>query len=141
MKAASRRGSAALEFGLLFPVLILIFGAIVDLSFYVTRMGLANSAARDACRTAAVVNDPDSPADGDELEIAGEQIGDLVLAQGLPSCTTCDVTVTWVNEASPNLDIVRCSATVPFAPMVGVVPGLTGPVVARFSQMSQEQED
>jgi Flp pilus assembly protein TadG len=59
-RARSRRGANAIEFGLLFPVLMVLLGGMIDLSWmYTVRLG-ASSAALVGARAAAVAKPADA---------------------------------------------------------------------------------
>ncbi len=136
-----RRGSSAIEFGLSLPFMMLVFAGIVDLYFYMSRLAVVSGAARDACRAGAGINDPKNPADGVPLEEAAEALGELVLQEaGLGCPSGCSVQATWNDNPFPELDTLVCEVRYPYQPLVGLVPGLSNQIFARFEQVSQEQQ-
>jgi Flp pilus assembly protein TadG len=81
----SQRGAAALEFALVFPVLLLLLVGIVDFGMLMSTQSVVANAAREGARTAALSNN----------SIASQNAVKAAIA-GLPGATNAGTTVTVV---------------------------------------------
>lgn len=109
----SRRGSHAVEFALLAPVLVAIVTGIADYGwFFFQQQGVA-TAAREAARAAVL-----TPFEGDPVAAAEERASSALAANAVEG--DAEVLVTWMGS-TPDLG-VRVEVTVPFHPFFGLVP-------------------
>ena len=135
-----RRGAALIEFALVLPVLILVFGAIIELSLFISTYHRVTRVARDAARVGSVVIEGDSP-DGDLLEAAATEHAALASrGSGLECDGGCDV------EASSELDgdsgyyFIIVDVRYPYTGITNILPRLIERGInARFSMVTQQQ--
>lgn len=130
-----RRGAAALELALTLPVLLVLLGAIVDVSRLFSARRLVQRVARDAARAAAQVSDP--AATGEVEATARAQAAAEIEALGLACEGACAVEATW----SPQDGWWRVTVGVeaPYRAAVGLVPGLPATVRAEVTMLTREQ--
>lgn len=107
----SRRGSQAVEFALVLPVLTGLVSGVIDLGAYLHRTDALVQAAADGARAGAA--DEDDPA-GRAKTVAQTAWSSM----GLPGAPTFDV----AEVGSPPTRVVRVSATYSFTPWFGLVP-------------------
>jgi len=131
-----RRGAAAIEFGLwLLPIAILISG-IVDLGWYMSRYHLVQRATIDGVRYGVRFSseeDPNTDVQGSKQEPAAEFRTDQLL-QGFGLSGTIDATF----QANAPYDQLSVDTTVPFTPLVGIIP-MPAEITASFLMMSETQ--
>lgn len=110
------RGAAAVEFALVFPILVVILFGIVEFgSVYNAQLQLT-SAAREGARTMAVTGDP-----------AAARTAALNATVGLSPLTAANITVTPTSCTSTTDVLVRISYDKPFLTgMFGATIALTG---------------
>jgi Flp pilus assembly protein TadG len=131
-----RRGSAAVEFALVLPVLLLLFGAIVDFSLYVSTCHVVSRAARDGARVGAATPDPSGA--GTELRAAAiAQAQSTMTEMGHPCSGGCTVNAEWTN--TDGYWWLSVEIEYDWTPPVGVVPGLQDGITQRFVMMTQQQ--
>ena len=112
-----RRGSAALEFGFWFPLLMVMLSGIIDLSWYMSLRENVAGAARDGARSGAA-------AGGDV--VAGEAVGQQVLDGVGYSCPSAmSGSVDGVTIGGEGFSRIEMSASCTFTPLIGLLPILT----------------
>jgi Flp pilus assembly protein TadG len=108
----ARRGAAAVEFGLILPVLLAILLGILDWGWVFFNQLTINNAAREGARRGAVQNDSSTAS-----STAQSTASSYITGSGLSGAT---VTVTGPSDASP---VVTVNVAMnPFTPLVGFVP-------------------
>lgn len=91
-----RRGSAAVEFAVTFPIMLLIVLGMIETSLHIHEVYTVERAARDACRVGALVQEGPNP-DGTILRAAAAtQALEVLRAAGVDCDTvTCTVDTRW----------------------------------------------
>lgn len=132
-------GNAAIEFALLLPVVITLFGSIIDLSLFVTRAHVIQRAARDAARVGSATLEAGTTHTGIGItNAATAQATAALLQAGIPCETGCTITSEWRTVSSTR--VIYVSVVYPFDAIMGVIPVLPGQIRADFSMMTQQQE-
>lgn len=111
----SRRGSAAVEFGVTLPLLMLIVMGIIELGSYMNAAYLVNRSVRDGCRMGAMVLEGPEPT-GEILEAAAlEQVRQSLAAGGLDcQFIDCQLDAEWFEDHDEWWRLrVQASAPVP----------------------------
>jgi hypothetical protein len=137
---ARRRGAAAVEFALVLPVLMLVFGAIIELSLFISTYHRVTRVARDAARVGSVVIEgPD--ADGTDIRAAAEDHAVLALeGAGLDCEGGCDIATTWDLDEDSGYFFLIVDVHYPFFGLTGVMPELAERGInARFAMVTQQQ--
>ncbi|MBN1336269.1 MAG: pilus assembly protein [Deltaproteobacteria bacterium] len=116
-----RRGAAAVEFGLILPVLLVILFGIFDFAWVFHQHGILTRALRDGCRSGAVV-----PITGDPVTTAESAILANLTAGGFACGGTCTPTVAWEEIVTDKLWVLDCTLTVPVMALSGLTVGTTG---------------
>jgi len=135
-----RRGSSALEFVLVLPVLTALFGAIIELSLYISTMHRVSRIARDSARVGSVVIEgPD--ADGTLIEEAAAEHAELAIdAAGLSCEGTCDIEAEWLYDEDSEFMVIRVAVTLPHKGVTGYMPILEQDGVrSEFYMLTQQQ--
>lgn len=112
----NRRGSQAVEFALIMPVMMALMSGIVDFGWYFRQQAVVNTIVRDAARRGSVTTVVLSrgvaeSAACSQLQLAGLSSGGA----------TCAEVSSAVSGAAPNASL-RLTATVPFPRLFGLVP-------------------
>lgn len=139
----ARRGAAMIEFALLLPVFIAILGITVDLGWFFWRHSIVLDAAREAARVGADTVDSSTgrgPASESDIENAAIRQGRAVLAaHGLACSGSCAVQADWETDRASGYELLTVHVEYPFHPILGMWPGMTGPVVAEFTVFTAVQ--
>lgn len=110
-RRANRRGSSAIEFALLMPVLLAILGGILEYGWFFYQQSALMDAARVAVRAGGMTEtDPEGTA-VEALKAEAEVLG-------IP---TDSADLTAVLEPSGEANILILSGTVPYQPLLGAV--------------------
>ena len=135
-----RRGAAALEFGLILPVLIAVFGSIIELSLYISTMHRVNRVARDAARVGSTVIEGDDPT-GELIEEAADGHALLALDAADLACTGgCQVEVVWELDADSGYYFINVEIVYPYSGVMGVLPMLQDRgVTSSFAMVTPQQ--
>lgn len=148
-----RRGAAAIEFALWMPIMLLMFGGVVDLSLFMNQTHQVNRIARESARFAASLNaaqlaDTSTTAvTEDSMEAACLSHAAIVLYDVVGTCTTCSFTCDWRTDtsalgASMSLvpEVVVTQVGAPYTPLLGLLPTLTATSTqATFVMVTQMQ--
>lgn len=136
----ARRGAAALEFALVLPVLILLFGGIIELSLFISTFHRVNRVARDAARVGSIVIEGDEP-DGSLIIEAAEEHANLALdAAELPCTGGCEVEASWELDEDSGYYFIQVEVTYPYAGITNILPELMEDGIrSQFSMVSQQQ--
>lgn len=114
---AHRRGTAAVEFALTVPVLMLIIFGVLDYSWYIKQATDVIRASREGLRLGVTVPQADGPDAAAESQVA------VVLAgYGLDCESSLDCEIEATNTTLDGLDSVTLTVAVPYEPLVGMVP-------------------
>lgn len=135
-RLSTRRGSAALEFALTFPLLLtLAYGA-----FELTRAIERGAAITDAARHGALVGartHEDLPATGTTIETAAETAASAALAEmGVTCGAGCTVDATF--QTISGWEMVTVQITVPYASLTGV-PFAPGTLTREITELTRVQ--
>ncbi len=148
------RGIAALEFGLWLPVLMIAFGGVVDLTFWMITQSAITRASRDGCRygaafTKLTTNDGTATEDdfnalADDTEVYATDVLNAIMF-GIGSETTCaelagcSVEASWEHDVVQDLVFLTVEVNYPYDSVVGQIPGLEDGVTSRFTMVTQLQ--
>lgn len=137
---ARRRGASAIEFALVLPVLMTVFGAIVEISLYVSAMHRVSRIARDAARVGSVIIEGPEPT-GDLIIEAAEDHAWLALEAGAMDCRgSCQVEAQWELDDESGLMVVEVFVLAEHRGLTGFMPLLASEDVgSRFVMLSQQQ--
>lgn len=108
----ARRGAVAVEMALVLPVLLVLFVGAVDWGWFFVQEATVVVIARDAAHAGAL--SADAPADRARARARG-----ALEAHG-PSLADGDISVVVSDE--PVGSVVEVSISVPFSPIIGLVP-------------------
>ncbi len=135
-----RRGASAIEFALVIPVLMTIFGAILELSLYLGMMHRVSRIARDSARVGSVILEGPSPT-GDDIVAAAETHAWLALdAAGVDCRGDCTVAATWELDDDSGYMLVDVVVDAPHRGLTGLMPALVDSgVAAHFAMLTQQQ--
>lgn len=134
-----RRGVAALEFLLTAGFLLLIVAGIVELSLLMQQSHLVTRAARDAARTGAGVSEGSDPT-GDEIEAAAIEHALFALqAAGIDCDSSCELSAEWFEHPTAHWMLLRVEVGVPYAPLMGLLPGVPTMTRSDFVALTQQQ--
>ena len=136
----ARRGAAALEFGLILPVLIGVFGSIIELSLYISTVHRVNRVARDAARVGSTIIEGDDPT-GELIEEAAGAHALLALDAADLECTGgCAVEVLWELDEDSGYYFISVAIVYPYAGVMGILPQLQDSGVnSAFAMVTQQQ--
>lgn len=139
-RRSPRRGAAALEFALVLPVLITLFGGIIELSLFISTFHRVNRVARDAARVGSTIIEGDEP-DGTLIVEAAEDHANLALdAAGLPCEGGCVMEATWEEDEDSGYFFITVDITYPYSGITNILPDLMEDGIrSRFSMVSQQQ--
>ncbi len=134
----TRRGNAAIEFALLLPVVITLFGSIIDLSLYVTRAHVIQRVARDAARVGSATLESTTVHTGAGIKAAAIAEATTSLSTAGIACGAgCTVTAEW--RTISGTKVIFVSVKYPFTAIMGIIPALPNQIRADFTMMTQEQ--
>lgn len=135
----SRRGGAAAEFGLTFPLLMMTFGAVLELSNYVSKYHLVGRAARDAARVGSVTLEGTDAAGTEIIANAEEHAADVLEAVGYEAADY-EVTAVWEEDPTSGWMMVTVSIDVDYDPITTLftAPGLES-LTSEFTMLTQQQ--
>lgn len=136
-----RRGSVALEFTLVLPILVLMLAGILELSWTISQLHVLSRAARDAARVGSVTLEGPNP-DGSLIEAAAEEQGITMLEQAGYACSDepeCEVTAIWSVDGDTGWAWVDVTVAYPYDGFTGVLDFLGPTMRANFSMVTQQQ--
>lgn len=136
---SARRGVAALEFALSFPVFLAIIGGIVELGMFVSFHHIIARAARDGARVGSVTIEGADPT-GSLIEAEAVEQAEFVLeTMGHPCEETCTVEAEWTTHAD-GYRYVTVTVTFPYQGVTGMLPYLNdAQSAADFTMLTQQQ--
>lgn len=127
MSTRARRGSQALEFALVLPVMMALVSGVADYGWFFHQQSTVNTIARDATRRGSLGTAQAAAATAQSSGCSA--LNGARLATGLAA--DCGQVVTAVTGASPDA-VLSVTVSVPFRPLVGLVP-LPATVAANLS--------
>jgi hypothetical protein len=114
---SNRTGSAAVEFALTVPILLVIVFGVLDYSWYIKQATDVVRASREGLRLGVTVAQADGP------DAAAEtQVGVVLAGYGLDCDGDLDCEIEASNTTVDGLDAVTLTVSVPYQPLVGMVP-------------------
>jgi len=122
MRLQARRGAAAIEFALVAPVMLLMVTGVIEWGRYTNQQQVVLHAVREGARmgaglTAGGVSDEQEVID--LLSISKDRTITILNEGGLDGT---GATVVTDIERVDDVDMIRVTATVPYQPIVGLVP-------------------
>lgn len=132
-----RDGTAAVEFALTLPILILLFAGVVELCLLMHRVQLLSRVARDACRIGSGVIEGADPT-GDEIEATATEHALAVLEQqNIPCDAGCRVAAEWLRRG--DWMMLQVEVEVPYQPVTGFLPSIAPSTSGSFVMLTQQQ--
>jgi len=143
-----------MEFGLWLPVVMVAFGGVVDLTFWMVTHSAITRAARDGCRYGATftkltsgdgtATDEDFDALAGDTEVyATDVLNSIMFGVGSDqTCSDlagCSVDATWEHDVEQDLVFLTVEVNYPYNSFMGQLPFLEDGVVSRFSMVTQLQ--
>ena len=129
MRLTRRRATAAIEFALWLPILLLFISAVVDWGWYMTRRVNVARATMDAARVGATVYEPTSVTAGTLIRPrAITRAKDVLLGMGMPCGASCIVTATYCSNGgggvcnNPPFDALVVQIQYEYEPFFGFIP-------------------
>lgn len=115
-RISRQRGISAIEFALVFPVMILVFYAVVSYSVVFLYLLTLNSLVAESARSAVGIFTSDAP---ERAELVAARIQGVVDNSWMPSGTVtgCDSSDTYFEIGESNLLSVCLSAPLPMPPL------------------------
>jgi len=128
--AGSRSGSAAIEFALWLPVLLMFVATIVDYGIYMTERVSVARATMEGARSGAAIFEPDLVSPGTNIRPAALARSSDILTQLGVTCpsASCTIDVTYCPSPGggacgfPPFDAVMVDIKLQFTPLFGLVP-------------------
>lgn len=127
----ARRGSAAIEFAIWLPVVLMFVATVVDYGFYMTRRVAVARATMEGARYGAAVFEPDSVPEGTDVEPAArDRASEMLTDMGIacPVVPSCAINTTYCqSDASaacnnPPFDAIQVEIDYTYTPIFGLVP-------------------
>lgn len=133
MRTTSRRGSAAIEFSLWLPILLLLVSAIVDWGLYMNQRVSVARATMDGARAGAAVFEPSNVTPGSLVVPAAQnRANNVMVGMGLTCGAGCNIVTTYCPQGTggvcqtPPFNGVTVEITYGYNPIFGflAVPGV-----------------
>ena len=149
----ARRGASAVEFALWMPIMLLLFGGIIDLSMYMNQMHRVVRVSREAARHSASLNlsqlsDTSSTSAIDVgLQTACNDRALAIFTDLGQPCTSCSIACSWRTDTSAESttmairpEIIEVVVSEPYVPMLNLLPFLSGQrTQTAFTMVTQVQ--
>jgi Flp pilus assembly protein TadG len=132
-KHGSRRGIAAVEFGLWVPAIMLMLSGIIDFGWYISQSEIVMRAARDGSRAGAAQS-----VSANITSSAINTANSVVTGIGLAGCTPT-AALTTAGIGGENLRVLTTTVVCPYTPLVGIVPGLGNTMEYSFTVFTDAQ--
>jgi Flp pilus assembly protein TadG len=146
--ALFRRGSTAIEFALMLPLLMIFMAAIIDWGWYMTQRVAVARATMDGARVGATVFEPSTVAAGSLIKPRAEsRARDVLAGMGMPCAAmsaSCVVTATYCNTGdggvcnNPPFDALVLQLRYDYTPFFGFLP--TPPEISDYFLMAVENQ-
>lgn len=134
-----RRAAVALEFAMVLPILVLMLGAILELSWFISQFRVMTRAARDAARVGSVTLEGPY-GDGSSIEAAAEAQALTMIEEAGYACNTdCDIDAVWEQDLFDGYYYVRVSIEYPYDAFTLTLPFLGPTMTAEFTMLTQQQ--
>lgn len=111
-----RRGASAIEFALVFPMMLVFTFGVMDWSWYLVQYQLVARSAQVGARSGAQTRLENSPG-----TVASARARTYLEAMSFVPTGSATYTTT-LNCLAANNSLIRVAVTVPYAPLVGFVP-------------------
>jgi len=131
-RSTRRSGSAAIEFAIWLPVLLMFVSTVVDYGFYMTQRVAISRATMEGARAGAALFEPPDSAPGTLVQAAALARTKLVLDELDISCSapSCAVNTDYcpagdagcLDFASPPFDAIVVETSKSFTPLFGLIP-------------------
>ncbi len=118
-----RRGSAAIEFAFIAPLMAVLAAAVIDFAWYVNRFYNIQQITRDSARIAATVYETSEDAGTSSVQAAIDHSTSVFGGLGLSCNAGCDVDVTYNNDEFRTITV---EVTYPHQPLTGDLLALIG---------------
>jgi Flp pilus assembly protein TadG len=138
MSRFKRSGSAALEFVLVFPFMVILVFGIAEYSLFVNHFHYLQRAARDGARVGSSTLEGHEPTGALIRENAANHAISVLEANGIPCDEDCRVTAEWTPVFGEERWVVL-TVEAPYQPITGLFPSIQTHSVARFSMLTQAQ--
>lgn len=141
MRRANERGAAAVEFGLILPVLLLLVGGIIDFGIMYNRQIVLTNAARDGVRQVAANSSNGWTQTQIQNRIAAAAspltVGTYTLERSTDNGSTFSATTNWYCQTSGDVMRVTISPSPAYDyTILKFVPGLPKPVIQGKATMT-----
>jgi Flp pilus assembly protein TadG len=110
-KRSTRKGSTAVEFALVAPILLTLLTGIMDYSWYMSQRSAVVFATQDGARAAVMAGYYGAPVD-----VAKARVAAALTSSGITGTPTVDVTMSTIGQP------VTVTTSVSFKKLVGLVP-------------------
>jgi len=134
MRPHGEDGTAAVEFALVFPILILLVFGIIEFGLALYYKEVLTNASREGARAGIIISSPRPTAD----EIKGVVVTALTNA-GLPSCNASCITVTGAQGSSGDDLTVRVDYPYRFSVLANLIAGFAGNVTLSAQTVMQQE--
>lgn len=114
LRAPGRRGSNAVEFALILPILITLFAGIVEWGWTLNQQMMVVQAAREGARVGASTPRDEDPEGAASARVV-ESLNDMGLNGGAASVTAT------ITGAYPD-ELIQVTLALPHQPIIGLVP-------------------
>jgi len=125
------------------PVVVAVLSIIVDLGWFFWRHSIVLDAAREGCRVGSdVIHASGSSSAASESDIEGAAVthAEAVLqAHGLTCDADCELTAAWDTDPGTGYELLTMRVVYPFHAIIGLWPGMAGPVTAQFTMFTAVQ--
>lgn len=119
-RCQSRRGAAAIEFALCFPIFVAILFGILEYGWIFYEQANVIAAVRSGARF-GVTQDPDTQPS--YLTDAEDTVRDSLAGLGIRASDLTDATIeATVSPSTSATDLLTVACTVPYTPVVGLIP-------------------
>jgi len=130
-KRSSQKGVAAVEFGLILPLLLMIMLGIIDFGFMLYDKAMITNAAREAARAGIVLRNPRLSGASIQTEATNYCSTFLIRMKGAGSCvaTSSNLTAVGSSNCQNFADRLRVGVTYAYdGPVIGFYNALVGPI-------------
>ena len=113
-----RRGSAAIEFAFIMPLMTVLAAAVIDFGWYMNRFYNIQQITRDSARIAATIYESEDNQGTDSVTAALDHADAVFTGLGLSCDAGCDVDTDYVNTRR-GFRYITVSVTYPHSPLTG----------------------
>ncbi len=134
-RRSAQRGAAAIEFALVLPILIAIIVAIMDYGWFFTENSRVVAATREGVRLGVTYATDETPT---PQTAAANRINEVLTDYGFDT-SSATVTTEYVGTAPEQM--LRVTVTLPYEPLVGMIPVALPPNLNGSMTMLLELQD